>query len=111
MNAFNQIGTFTPDNLIAGNQVPILTKAIEINTGTGILKRGSIISVDGKLAAAATTDVDGILTDDVVLDSTNKVDAAIYISGEFNSSFMAVANDTTVMNFQRKLRELGIYVK
>ena len=122
MNAFNQIGTFAPDNLIAGNQVPLLTKAIELAVGTGTLKRGSVISVGGKLANCTKTGtepnivttfdtVDGILTDDVVLNASSKTNATIYISGEFNSTFMTAGADTKVSDFSRELRTLGIYVK
>lgn len=122
MNAFNQVGTFIPDNLIAGNQVPLLTKAIELAIGTGTLKRGSVISVAGKLANSTTTGtepdittvydtVDGILTDDVELNDSSKTNATIYISGEFNSTYMITGADTTASDFERELRTLGIYVK
>lgn len=122
ITAFNQIGTFTPDNLIAGNQVPLLTKSIELAIGTETLKRGSVISVEGKLANSTTTgvdpdivttydSVDGILTDDVTLSESGKTYATIYISGEFNSSHMITGADTTVADFARELRTLGIYVK
>ncbi|KZL88707.1 hypothetical protein [Clostridium magnum] len=120
--AFSQIGTFTPDNLIAGNQVPLLTKAIELEIGTGTLKRGSLISIAGKLANSTTTGVEpdttttydiveGILTDDVTLSSSSKTNATVYISGEFNSTYMTTGVDTTVSDFERELRMLGIYVK
>lgn len=120
--AFNQVGTLTLDNLIAGNQVPVLVKAIELEIGTGTLKRGSIISVSGELAKSTTTGVepnitttydkvDGILTDDIILSSSNKTNATIYISGEFNSTHMTTGGDTTVLNFERELRTLGIYTK
>ncbi|MHC1683691.1 MAG: hypothetical protein AB6733_12155 [Clostridiaceae bacterium] len=122
MNAFNQVGTFTPDNLIAGNQVPLLTKAVELAIGTGTLKRGSVITIAGTLANSTTTgvepdiittydSVDGILTDDITLNESTKTNATIYISGEFNSTFMTTGEDTTVDDFERELRTLGIYVK
>lgn len=110
MNAFNQVGTFTPDNLIAGNQVPLLTKAIKLEVGEGTLKRGSIISATGTLANVTTTDIDGILTDDVVLDNGNTADGTIYITGEFKSACLTTAEDTTPSNFERELRILGIYI-
>ena len=117
-NAFSQIGTFTPDKLIAGNQVPLLTKAITLAEGTGTLTRGSVISISGTLANGTTVDtkttydsVDGILTDDVTLDTANPTDATIYISGEFDSNYMTVGADATISNFTRELRTLGIYVK
>jgi hypothetical protein len=109
--AFSQIGTFTPDNLIAGNQVPLLTKAFELAVGTGTLKRGSVISITGELAGAETTEVDGILTDDVELNASAKTNATIYISGEFNSTFMTTDADTTPLSFERELRTLGIFIK
>lgn len=118
MDAFSQIGTFSPDKLIAGNQVPLLTRAITLAAGTGTLTRGSVISISGTLAKGATVEtsttydsVDGILTDDVELSSTGTTAATIYISGEFNSDHITVGEDATVSNFTRELRTLGIYVR
>lgn len=118
MNAFTNVGTFTPDKLIAGNQVPLLTKSITLAAGTGILSRGSVISISGTLAKGTTVDttttydsVDGILTDDVTLSATGTTAATIYISGEFNSDHMTVGADSEISNFTRELRTLGIYVK
>lgn len=122
INAFNQVGTLTLDNLIAGNQVPVLIKAIELEIGTGTLIRGSVISISGELANSTTTgvdpdeittydQVDGILTDDVILSDSSKTNATIYISGEFNATHMTTGADTTVLNFKRELRTLGIYTK
>jgi hypothetical protein len=116
--AFTQVGTFTPDKLIAGNQVPLLTKAITLAAGTGTLTRGSVISVSGTLSKGTTVDttttydsVDGILTDDVTLSSTGTIEATIYISGEFNSDYITVGEKSAISNFTRELRTLGIYVK
>jgi len=118
MNAFTNVGTFTPDKLIAGNQVPLLTKSILLAKGTGILTRGSIISISGTLAKGTKVDstttydsVDGILTDDVTLNADETTNATIYISGEFDSNHMIVGSDAEVSNFTRELRTLGIYVK
>lgn len=122
MNAFSSIGEFTPDNLIAGNQVPLLVKSIELEVGTGMLKRGTVISIAGKIVNCTKTGtdpnitttydkVDGILTDDVELNESVKTNATIYISGEFNPNFMVVGADVTVTDFERELRTLGIYVK
>jgi hypothetical protein len=118
MNAFSQVGTFTPDKLIAGNQVPLLIKSISLAEGTGTLSRGSVINVSGALAKGTTANetttydsVDGILTDDITLSATGATAATIYISGEFNSDYMTVGENSTVSNFTRELRTLGIYVK
>ena len=122
MNAFNQVGTFRPDNLIAGNQVPLLTKAVELAAGTGELKRGSIISVSGELANSTTTgtapdtvtvfdSVEGVLTDDIVLNDAGVTNAVVYISGEFNATYMTAGEDVAVADFERELRTLGIYIK
>ena len=108
--AFRQVGAFKSDNLIAGNQVPLLTRPIELEVGEGTLKRGSVISIGGTLAILTDT-VDGILTDDVALSSTDKTYATVYITGEFNSDFIEVGADSQVSDFVRDLRTLGIYIK
>jgi hypothetical protein len=122
MSAFSEIGTFTPDKLIAGNQVPLLTRAIVLATGTETLKRGSLISIDGKIANCTKTGTDpnitttydktdGILTDDVTLNSSGTTNATIYTSGEFNSDYIELGADVKIEDFTRELRTLGIYIR
>lgn len=116
--AFKKIGEVELDNLIAGNRVPLITRKITLAAGTGTLARGSVISIEGKLANSTTAEstttldsVDGILTDDVDLSSTETTGAVIYVSGEFNRKFMTVGADVEVNDFERELRTLGIFVK
>lgn len=107
--AFRSIGEFTPDNLIVGNQIPLLTESITLAQGSGMLERGTIITAEGK---AIETDGSpyGILTDNVELVPSGEVSATVYISGEFNSDFMKVATGN-VEGFKIELRKLGIYIK
>lgn len=58
MNLYEEIGTYIPDNLIAGNSVPIQFKGITILSGQGALKRGSVIGLI-MLAAGAPTAKEG----------------------------------------------------
>lgn len=107
--AFTQVGTFVTDNLIAGNQVPLLTESTALAQGTGTLKRGTIISTTGE--AIVTDGIPyGVLTDDVTLSSDGTVSATVYIAGEFNSDFMFVKTGE-VQDHKLELRKLGIYVK
>ena len=43
------LGSFVPDNLIVDGSVPVLTKAVELATGQGELKRGTVL---GKITKA-----------------------------------------------------------
>lgn len=43
------LGSFVPDNLIVDGSVPVLTKAVELTTGQGELKRGTVL---GKITKA-----------------------------------------------------------
>lgn len=49
MDLYSNTGTFTPDNLIAGNQKSLLTKAVTIKAAQGLVKRGTVL---GKIAKA-----------------------------------------------------------
>jgi len=44
-NLFSIQGTFTPDNLIAGIDVPAIVKAVTLKAGQGTLKRGSVLGL------------------------------------------------------------------
>lgn len=50
--SFEVIGTHTPDNLIAGTEISMLTKGVTIEKGQGTLKRGTLL---GKITLGAVT--------------------------------------------------------
>lgn len=53
---YSTLDTFTPDNLIAGNDVPLLVKAVTLLAGQGIVKRGTVL---GKITKAIGNPVAG----------------------------------------------------
>ncbi|HCJ57501.1 MAG TPA: head decoration protein [Clostridiaceae bacterium] len=119
MKLNGQIGTFTPDNLIAGENVPLLVKAVTIVTGQGVLNRGSVLGIisasnKGKLAAKASADgsqvAKYILAEDVDASSVDVV-AQCYESGLFNRKALIFAADNTAADHEDSLRQYGIFLK
>lgn len=118
MNMYGEIGTFTPDNLIAGENVPVQVKGVTLLAGQGILKRGSvigIITVGGKGLLVDKAALDGskdakfILADDT--DTTADVVAQCYQSGLFNREALIFAADNTAADHEDNLRQYGIFLK
>jgi len=73
---YSNLDTFTPDNLIAGNDVPLLVKGVVLEAGQGVLKRGTVLGkitkAIGNVSADAGNTGDGTVTD-VSLGSTAKL--------------------------------------
>lgn len=117
-NLYESLGTFTPDNLIAGNEITILTAGVTITSGQGVLKRGTVIGIvteTGKGKKVDKTAVDGsqvpyaILTDDV--DTTTEITTTAYISGLFNINALIFGGTDTAVDYETELRKLGIFLK
>lgn len=111
------LGSFVPDNLIVDGSVPILTKAVKLSAGQGILKRGTVlgkITVSGQYKIVNSTNVDGsqdadcILADDV--DTATSVVAVAYTSGHFNRKALVFGGSDTADTHEARLRELGIFL-
>lgn len=106
-----------PDQLFASTKIPVKTGFVKLNGGQGILKRGSVITLDaekkGSLADQAKTEeqVYGILTDDLVTSSEvqDYVIAEVYLTGDFNAAALSFAAGTTLAYYETQLRELGIF--
>ncbi|MDA3732381.1 hypothetical protein PBV87_12870 [Niameybacter massiliensis] len=109
--AFQKVGEFTPDKLIAGNTHPIDTKGVEIATGSGVLVRGTLINATGTMCTATSDVPVGILCDDVTQNSSGTTAALMYISGDFKASEITVGDDVTVTSFELELQKLGIFLK
>lgn len=113
-SAFNDVGTFTPDKLIAGNTHPIDTKAVEIATGKATYKRGTLINSNGTICNKSGETLDtpvGILCDDVTQSSSETTKTVMYICGDFKASEIIVGADVKVANFEMELQKLGIFLK
>lgn len=119
---YSNLGTFTPDNLIAGNDVPLLVKGVTLKAGQGVLKRGTvlgIITATGLAVPVDSTQTDGsqtafgILADDIDTGdatATENVVAAAYVSGHFNRRALIFGGTDTADKHETRLRELGIFL-
>jgi hypothetical protein len=115
---YTTLGTFTPDNLIAGSEIPLLTKAITLQGDQGIIKRGTvlgIITATGLAVPVNNAAVDGSQNADCILavdvDTTGgAVVAEAYRSGHFNRKALIFGGDDTAADHETKLRELGIFL-
>lgn len=54
MDLCSTTGTFTPDNLVAGNDVPQVIKSVTLKSGQGVLKRGSVLGLITKAIGGVT---------------------------------------------------------
>lgn len=112
------VGTYVPDNLIAGTQIPALSTTVTIKTGQN-LKRGSvlgIITAETKALLVDTTAADGsklaryVLAEDTDA-SLADVEALVYKSGQFCSDMLIVADGQSIASFVEDLRDVNIYVE
>lgn len=117
---YENLGSFVPDSLFAGNKVPVATEGITLAKSQGIVKRGTVIGLitaSGLAKAADSTKTDGtqtpyaILADDLDTTGTVDVKATAYISGYFNKDALTFGGTDTVATHKVALRTLGIYLK
>lgn len=117
---YSALGEYTPDNLIAGHEVPVIVKGITLAKNQGILTRGTVLGIITASSLAKPVDsskTDGtetpycILTD--TIDTNGDADAKTtgYTSGLFNSKALVFGGADTVDKHELKLRELGIFIK
>lgn len=115
----SRIGEFTPDNLIAGHEFPVLTKEVVVKGNQGKLLRGTVVGLESETKLAVpvvSTATDGsqtpygILTDNVDT-ASGQVVTTCYVSGLFNANALHFGGEDTAETHEAKLRELGIYIK
>lgn len=110
------LGKMSPDNLIAGNDVKLITGTGVIVSGAGKLSRGTVLGLNsaGKLAvlgAATGLTAHAILCDDVDASAADTV-AEIYLTGQFNKNKLIVAQDYTMTSADiQALRNGGIFLE
>ena len=119
-NLYETQGTFTPDNLFAGNSVPVLTRGITLTKNQGVIKRGTVVGIVTASGLAVPVDkakTDGsqvpfaITTDTVDTNGTTDTKTTGYTSGLFNSKALIFAPSNTVADHRAKLRDAGIYLQ
>lgn len=111
--AMQETHVFEADNLFASNVFPVVADKITIASGQGALKRGALVTAAGALVTAAA-DVFGVLAEDV--DATSAaVDAAVYLTGEFNEGALIVGTPSSgtlsVADCKVTARKIGIFIK
>lgn len=103
------IGQMELDELFASGKAHVFTKVVELEAGSGELKRGQLIgfSVDGKYAPISSGATPyGILCEDV--DATEAASVVVYVTGHFNANKIIGYVEAEHYN---ALRENGIYVE
>ena len=110
------LGGFTPDNLIAGNDIPIKTGTGVIANGGGVLLRGTVLGINASGTLAVLDGSEGltayaILCDDTDASEANTV-AEIYLTGYFNRHALHVAEGYTMtIADEMELRNGGIFLE
>lgn len=92
--------TITPDNLMAGPEIPVLTKNFTVTAGTA-LKRGTLLTVTAEGVASAIVANDITAADTVV---------TAYVTGRFNRAALICASEDTVDAHEDELRKVGIHL-
>lgn len=117
---FNDAGQIEHDNLIAG-EFPRVTGLVTV-TGSGLLPRGTVlgrITASGHFAQVSATASDGseipfaILAE--ALDFTaldlDETQAAIYLTGEFNSLALSLGDGVNLNDIEDALTSRSIFLR
>ena len=117
-NLYDKIGEMTHDGLITGLAPQVIVGGgtlAALNTGTKVLKRGTILSKNSSTGKLSIMDTDGnpncILCDDVTL-GTSDLAVAVYTAGCFDPDKVIVETGYTLTEANRDtLRTNNIYFK
>ena len=118
MMDLNTETSFTPENLFAGHEIPVLVKGVTLEAGQGELKRGTVlgkVAATGKYKVVNSASEDGsevadcILADDVDT-TTGDVTAVAYKTGHFSRKALVFGGDDTADTHEQTLRALGIFL-
>ena len=116
-NLVQNLDSFTPDNLFAGHEIPVLVKGVTLEAGQGKLKRGTVlgkVTATGKYKKVVNSANDGsevadcILADDTDT-TTGDATAVAYRTGHFNRKALIFGGSDTAAH-EARLRELGIFL-
>ena len=109
------LGGFTPDNLIAGNDINLFSGTGVFASGGGVLLRGTVLGInaDGKLGVLGGS---GLTAYAILCDNTDATGAdtvaEIYLTGQFNRHALHVAEGYTMTTAdETALRNGGIYLE
>lgn len=110
--------TFNYDNLIAGDNVFLVTEPVTILAGQN-LARGALlgrITASGKYISSLSAAADGSQTPTAILAETIDATAAdkaaiVYLAGEFNENKVLFGTGHTIASTKAGLRDNNIYLK
>ena len=112
--SFKTEGTYTPDNLIAGNSDLLIARKVTISSGQN-LTRGAVLGKksDGEYILSLSTASDGSQTPDLILaedcDATlADTPALAYARGDFITNALTLGASHTVASITEGLRAKGI---
>lgn len=113
--AFKTEGTYTPDNLLAGNAHLLVARKVTVLAGQ-VLARGAVlgtITSGGKAILSLAAATDGSQNPDLILaepvDATGgDVTALAYERGDFNGGALTLGTGHTVASIREGLRAKGI---
>lgn len=118
-NMKQKLGTYVPDNLIAGTHVTQVIKGITVKKGTGALMRGTVmgeISASGLCVPVDKSKSDGsqnpycVLTDNIVIEQSEDVITTGYFTGVFNQRALKFGASDTYADHMDGLRKVGIHL-
>lgn len=99
----------TADNLLAGPEIPVLTKNFKVTAGTA-MKRGTLLTVNAEGMASATKNAEeasAILTNDI---DEKAAMVTAYVAGRFNRAALICAEGDSVEAHEEELRKTGIHL-
>lgn len=99
-------------SLIAGTQMPVVTKKVTIGQDTAVIKAGTVLEIEAasKKAERADTDVYGVVLADV--DATKgDVVAEIAVTGEFVTANLVFKSGKKAEDFTAKAEARNIYFR
>lgn len=131
---YSIIGEFNYDNLIAGEQAPIIPKGVTLAAGQGVLARGTllgIVTATGLAVVCDSTKSDGSQNPAYILGlqqgqlmdptqttidtgapgATLNVPALAYQTGIFNRNAIITKSGQPISGFEAQLRTLGIILR
>ena len=113
-SGFSSQGTYSPDNLIAG-EFPRVARKVTIGTGANLVAGAVLgkITATGKFILSASAAGDGsqapdaILAEDAAAAAADK-EAIVYFSGEFNELALTYGVGHTAASVRDTLRDKSI---
>jgi hypothetical protein len=108
----------TPDNLIAGSNMQLITRSITLLSGQNVI-RGTVLGIvtaSGKYVTSASAQSNGgqtpkaIAAEDMDASAGDKT-LLVYIAGEFNENEVTLGTGHTVASIREGLRDNGIFLK